>query len=467
MMSSPIRLRVFLGHILILSVALGIFTCSVYGYLRVRLYKDLDALLLSRAEGVVNSIETYWGSEKEEALDLGVKAAALHKRRNLNFYRVALRWVEERSNDPDLNNIVVDILDDRGQIIASSSRQSRVSATDAQYRFVTVPVREEGRLAYVVRVGHDAVFITQPLSQLRLLFLFGVPLTILITGFSGLVLIRLTLKPVAQMTKTARDITAKKLTTRLGLPPGRDEIYQLAVTFNSMLSRLEHDFVAQRRLMEDLTHELKTPMAILKGELEVTLKKDRSIGEYQLALSSNLEETNRLIRLVDDLLFLARGDNQTLGLVLTSVNVTEELNDLLRQVRVLSQAKGQTLNAQLEQDVIIRADQDKIRRMLFNILENAVKYTPPGGRVDVGLKTKSGRAEVRVADTGIGISPQHLQRIFDRLFQVDPSRHQDGVGLGLSIARVIADAHGGTIAVDSTLGQGTVFTIGLGTIKNF
>ncbi len=460
MMSSPIRLRVFLGHILILSVALGIFSCSVYGYLRVRLYKDLDALLLSRAEGVVNSIETYWGSEKEEAVDLGVRAAALHKRRNLNFYRVALRWVEERSNDPDLGNIVVDILDDRGRIIASSSRQGRaLSVTDAQYRFVTVPVQEEGRLAYVVRVGHDAVFITRPLSQLRLLFLFGVPLTIFITGFSGLVLIRLTLKPVAQMTKTARDITAKKLTTRLDVPPGRDEIYQLAVTFNSMLSRLEHDFVAQRRLMEDLTHELKTPMAILKGELEVALKKDRSIGEYQRALSSNLEETNRLIRIVDDLLFLARGDNQTLGLVLTSVNVTEELNDLLRQVRILSQAKGQILNAQLEQDVIIRADKDKIRRMLFNILDNAVKYTPGGGRVDVGLNTKSGHAEVRIADTGIGISPQNLQRIFDRLFQVDPSRHQDGVGLGLSIARVIADAHGGTIAVDSTPGQGTVFTV--------
>ncbi len=461
MMSSPIRLRVFLAHILILSIALGIFTCSVYGYLRVRLYKDLDTLLLSRAEGVVNSIDTYWDAEKEEALDLGAKAAALHKRRNLNFYRVARRWVEERSNDPDLGNIVVDILDDRGRIIASSSttQGSALSATDAQYRFVTVPVQEEGRLAYVVRVGHDAVFITQPLSQLRLLFLFGVPLTILITGFSGLILIRLTLKPVARMTKTARDITAKKLTTRLELPPGRDEIYQLAVTFNSMLSRLEHDFVAQRQLMEDLTHELKTPMAILKGELEVALKKDRSIGEYQRALSSNLEETNRLIRIVDDLLFLARGDNQTLGLVLTSVNVTQELNDLLRQVRVLSQAKGQTLNAQLEQDVVIRADQDKIRRMLFNILDNAVKYTPGGGRVDVELKHKSGRAEVRVADTGIGISPQNLQRIFDRLFQVDPSRHQDGVGLGLSIARVIADAHGGTIAVDSTPGQGTVFTV--------
>jgi heavy metal sensor kinase len=484
MLLQSIRFKIVLWHMLILSLALFIFGMVLYQNLHQRISQDTDDILRSRAKGIEESIDTYWAAEQ---MDIAEGNAKIHfaKEDNINFIRIAKRWVGEKVSDPNLINIVVRIFDAHGNPIATSRNiptehlNSRiyydvkkgadhfdntyldVNGRPSSFRIFTTPVMENKRLSYVVQVASSLSQLHEVLRNLGFSLLFLLPLTVILTGLSGVFLVQLTLRPVDQMIETIHQITAENLRLRLKIPGTKDEIDSLAKTFNQMIARLDEAFTTQRQFMEDISHELKTPLSVLKGELEVTLKRIRSAQEYETTLHSSLEEVNHLVGIVENLLTLARFDAKTTTLQKLSLDLNVLLKDAVEAIQVLAIQKSITLQLNSAHTVEIFADKNQLKRLVLNLLDNAIKYTPPGGKIYIDLRQQKNSADIDITDTGIGIPEKELPHIFDRFYRVDKSRSSVGFGLGLSIAQSIAMAHGGKIYARANVPQGTVFTISL------
>ncbi len=283
-----------------------------------------------------------------------------------------------------------------------------------------------------------------------------------LAALGGAIIAQVALRPLDRMTRTARRISAEDLSRRVERPGTGDELDRLAETLNDMLARLDQAFSQSRRFAADAAHELRTPLAALRGSMEVALRGERSAEEYRRVVASGLEEVVRLIRLSEDLLLLSRsmaGPEPGRAVV--------DLEPLLLEVfdvgARLGQAAGVTVRAEGATPAPVRGDAAALRRALLNLVENAVKYTPRGGKVELRLSARAGTAEVEVSDTGIGLEPADAERIFDPFVRLDAARSRDtgGAGLGLAIARSIVAAHRGTLSVESRPGSGSRFTLRL------
>jgi heavy metal sensor kinase len=263
------------------------------------------------------------------------------------------------------------------------------------------------------------------------------------------------------MIATARQITAENMSLRIAPPETQDEIRELAETFNEMLEKIQQVFISQKQFIQDISHELRTPLTIMRGELEVALKRQRSVEEYSSILQSSLEETAKIGQLLENLLALARLDSSSVSLARDNADISAIMRDILDDMEILAHQKGIEIDFVSQEGIIIPIDKDQIMRSFINILENAIKYTPEKGRVSVEVIREDAYAFITISDTGIGIPEQDLPHIFDRFYQVDSSRSSAGFGLGLSIALSIIEAHGGSITVESTPKQGTTFLISL------
>jgi heavy metal sensor kinase len=267
------------------------------------------------------------------------------------------------------------------------------------------------------------------------------------------------------MNSQTQRISAESLSQRLDVNNPRDELGRLATTINDLLLRLESAFNEQQRFIADASHELRTPLAVLRGETEVALAKRRTADEYQESLSLIQEEAERLSRIVEDLFILARQPiDAPATLIRERVSLNDAVKDCARAAQVLATRKGVRLTAENNSSSInLSGDKELITRMILNLLDNAVKYTPAGGEISLALTRQNGNAEIVVRDTGIGIPEADRQRIFDRFYRVDKARSRalGGAGLGLSIVRWIVEVHGGEIHIDSTPGRGSTFTVDL------
>jgi len=291
------------------------------------------------------------------------------------------------------------------------------------------------------------------------------PIALLLAGGGGWMLARRALKPVDRMAETARRISAEHLTGRLEETGADDELDKLARTLNEMLGRLDAAFKEMRQFTADASHELQTPLTILKGEMEVGLRSLRSPEEYQRILKSALEETDRIAHLVEGLLLLARADAGVLRMDRRPVNLAQLIEEVSGQARILAEARSVNLRLGPVESVSAQGDHAHLRRLLLNLVDNAIKYTPPSGHVTISLQSEGGWASIRVEDTGIGIPPEDQARIFQRFYRSAGARlrGEGGAGLGLCIARSIAEAHGGRIELESTPGRGSTFTVFLPT----
>ena len=279
----------------------------------------------------------------------------------------------------------------------------------------------------------------------------------------GYWLARKALAPVDRMVATAAEITCSRLDRRLETTNPQDELGRLASTFNDMIARLQLSFEEVRRFTADAAHELRTPLAMMRTEAEVALRAPRSPSQDARVLESLLEEIDRLGRLVTQLLFLCREDSG----VATGDRQPVRLDDLIREVadhmQVAAGEKCLTLNVEGPSACRVLGDPDRLRQLLFNLLDNAIKFTPPGGTVTVRGESPNGNARIVVDDTGVGIPPNHLPHVFERFYRVDSSRSDEtgGAGLGLAICRSIAEAHGGRVQIESKLTEGTKVTLTL------
>jgi len=267
---------------------------------------------------------------------------------------------------------------------------------------------------------------------------------------------------VESVTRTARMISAGTIEKRVPVKARGDEIDQLAITFNQMLDRVETLLTELREMTDNIAHDLKSPVTRIRGAAEVTLTTGRSLGEYEAMAASTIEECDRLLDMINTMLLISKTEAGVDKLNLEEIDLTRTVRDACELFRPSAEDKGITLNCEAWEGLKVTGDVRMIQRALSNLLDNGVKYTPPGGRVDVSVSENEQRhVLISIKDTGVGISESELPRIFERFYRGDQSRSQTGVGLGLNLARAIVRAHGGDIRVTSAPGQGSTFIVSL------
>ena len=302
------------------------------------------------------------------------------------------------------------------------------------------------------------------LEEVRATFAWIIPLALLLAGGGGYFLARKSLAPVVAMSSKAERIGAENLHERLPIQNARDELGHLAASFNALLERVDQSFERQRRFMSDASHELRTPAAILRGESEVALSKaERPADEYRESLSVLHAEAQRLTQIVEDLFTLTRADAGQYPISPKAFYLDELVGECVHATRSLALAKNITLTAETGEELPVRADEALLRRMILNLLDNAIKYTPKGGRVKVSCERAESEYALSVSDTGPGIPAELQGKVFERFFRADTARTRSegdgvGAGLGLSIARWIAEAHQGRLILARSDANGSTFT---------
>ena len=330
-------------------------------------------------------------------------------------------------------------------------------------RLLTLPIVRDGRLDQLVQVGISLDRTAAALRRYLHIFLALVPVGVGLAAVGGALIARAALGPVNAMARTARRITAEDLSQRIPVRGTGDELDYLADTLNNMLARLEPAFGQMRRFTADAAHELRTPLTALKGGIEVALRTARTPAEYQRVLRESLEEVDRLIRVAEDLLLFSRATAAGSGLPRARVAMEPLVLEALETGARLAQSTGVTVRLGSATPAEVLGDADALRRALRNLVENAVKYTPAGGKVELSLAREKDAVVLTVEDSGIGIEPADLARIFEPFVRLDAARSRatGGTGLGLAIARGVATAHGGTLTVQSTPKTGSRFSLRL------
>jgi heavy metal sensor kinase len=476
-MHLSIRARLTFWYTGILAATLLLLAAVAYGLLLRGLWHDVDTTLQGVATTLAQTAERsadYFPSDMDEVLRRFFGPSLADK-----FYqfldprgRLDPRWPQFRGQPFQVTPKALANAKEGYATFETVAGPGRYPT-----RVLTFPVVVRGRMVNVLQVGMSL----EPLHMARRHFLWSLaalmPVALLLAGGGGWLLARRALRPVDQMTTAARRIEAEHLAQRLDGAEVNDELGRLARTLNEMLARLESRFEQVRRFSADASHELRTPLTVLKGEIEVALRTQRSAEEYRRVLASTLEEVERMARMVDELLLLSRADAGALRWESEQVELDRLVEEVAKQADVLARPKEVRVSLTEMAPLMVRGDAHRLKQLLLNLADNAVKYTGPGGQVSLGLRavTAEGRpaeasaedqgtgeyAEIVVRDTGVGISADDLPRIFERFYRADPARSRQaaGAGLGLCISKTIAEAHGGRIEVQSAPGVGSTFRV--------
>jgi heavy metal sensor kinase len=324
-----------------------------------------------------------------------------------------------------------------------------------------VPVRAR-RAGRVVVVGESLEGVNEAVRKILVLLLIAGPIALAAAGLAGWWLVRNALLPVDRMRRKAERIGINQLHERLAAPNPSDEIGQLAATLNEMLDRLESGVEARRRLVADASHELRTPLAAMRAELDVSLRDRSRSAQERATLESVREDVDRISRTVDNLLTLALADDGRLELQLAPVELDRLVSSTVSSLHALAATGGISLQAAGSSCRTV-GDEQRLRQALTNLIENAIKFTPPGGEVTVSCWRRGQEVGLTVSDNGVGIPAGAAAHVFDRFYRADRSRSREsgGSGLGLAICYEIATAHGGRIWVQSEEGEGAAFSIAL------
>lgn len=458
-----LRVKLTLYYLALLTAVLVFFGVAVYTYLARSLVNIIDDSLAHQARAI--SVRMTQNEVLESAAD------------------------EAHGDELLLAPQILQIIDAQGQVadepVGSHQHRLPVNVSELtglaegvpffstarlpsgeQIRLVTYRAKDaEGRTFYV-RVGQSLSSLQRARRRLSLLLGLVGPVALLLGSYGGLLLANQALRPVDRLTRTAKEIGEGDLSKRVPVPPQQDELGRLATTFNRMIERLQAAFERQRQFTSDASHELRTPLAVMRGDIEITLRRERTPQEYRRVLTSNLEEIMRLTRLVEDLLMLARADSNQAMLRAEPMVFDELCEQTVEYLRPLAEQKSQTLRYEppAERPLMINGDAQRLKQMLLNLIDNAIKYTPAGGSVTVSVNREGREAVLRVADTGRGIPAEDLPHIFERFFRHSRNTSDKtviGFGLGLSIVKWIVDSHGGKIEAVSKVGAGTTFTVRL------
>ena len=337
-----------------------------------------------------------------------------------------------------------------------------VAAEDTEYRVLDMVISVEGYGDLVLR---GIVSLSDAERDFRFtlrLALILLPMMVGLTALCGYLISRRALRPVAQITRTVSNIQRERdLSKRVRLGKGSDEIYTLGQTFDSLLDELEGSFRREKQFTSDVAHELRTPLTVALMQCEDLLSREDLSPEARREAEVVSRKVKSMVGMVSQLLLLSRADQGRERLTLEELDLSELSEMEAETFAEIAQQQGVELTAEIQPDVFVTADQTLLLRLWGNLLQNALTYGNSGGHIRMGLKTQGNKVLLTVADDGAGIAPEHLERIWDRFYQADPSRSGDSSGLGLSMVKWIAQAHGGEARVKSTVGKGTTFTVKL------
>ena len=461
-----IRTKLILWYSGLLAVIIVMFGVAVYGVTRWALLSTIDRTLESSIEQV---LENSRASAIGQFGPPGQVTVALPQLDAFALSGVLVQVWDLSASSPTLVTTSGNIDDYRQPLDESmlqsvndaemsQSLYSTITKNASEWRVLTHSLDIWGlRIAFQVSTSSQAV--AQASKVLVVIMTGGGACGLLASVGLGFWLSSRALKPINQITGAAAKIAAADdLKTRLPWNGPMDELGRLTSVFNQMMSRLEHLFSVQQRFVADVSHELRTPLTAIRGNLDLIKRYGMDKDSFE-AIES---ETDRMARLVTDLLLLARADYGGLTLELEPLDVDTVVSEVYREARVLAKAHDIKVQILDFEPVRVNGNADRIKQLLLNLVSNALKFTPPEGTITLNLRLEDYDCVLEVADTGIGISPEDQQRIFDRFYQADASRTRvtgEGAGLGLSIAKWIVDAHHGTIGVRSELGKGTTFFI--------
>jgi two-component system OmpR family sensor kinase len=470
-MFSSVRIRLTVWYTAAMAAVLILLASVTYFIIRQNVRARSDAQAVELADTFLSTVNAELGdATKPDSLDSGVASAiSEHRFRDVVFAAfdpngVLIGMSEWFPEDWRHSEWKRDALVGPLQSVLTSPQPFRsVSFAGHSYR---VYIRhfslsqQDATLVVVQSLYHQHEF----LETLARTFVIVIPITLLLAGAGGYLLARSSLSPVVAMSEQARWIGAENLDSRLSVRNPGDELGHLAHSFNDLLDRLNASFERQKRFVADASHELRTPVAILCGETEVALaKEDRSQEEYRETLRILGDESKRLKRIVEDLFTLARADAGQYPLSYTDFYLDELAAECTKNVRTLAAAKHINVACGASGEALIRADEGLVRRLLLNLLDNAIKYTPAGGSVSLNIEERDGVYHLSVRDSGPGIPADFHSRIFERFFRVDKARSRNdqdggGAGLGLSIGTWIAAAHYGKLNLTCSTPEGSTFT---------
>lgn len=457
----PLRLRLTLWYGSALALVLIIFSTVLYLVTARNLRDSVDQSLEETAVAAVRSLEERGFLpliNEEELMSQFPELARIDK-----FFQIfspsgtiTIRSPNVKQHELPLSRQALEVAFS-GRTIFESAKYPK----EPPLRLISVPIIYRGNLLYIVQVGTSMESVEQTLNRLLLVLLVTTPVALTVSLAGGWFLAGRALRPVDAITLAAQRIAGGDLTQRLNVPASADEIGRLAATFNNMIARLETSFRQIRQFSSDASHELRTPLTVMKGETELALRRPREAADYTVVLESNLEEIDRMTRIVDELLFLSRADMGEVKMEYLAVNLEVLLEDISRQASLLGQERDVQVVLGSVTPIVVRGDELRLRELFLNLVDNAVKYSRRGGTVEVTMTAVPGFAKIAVTDHGIGIAPGDLNRIFDRFYRTDDARAhtKKGTGLGLSICAWIAESHHGRIEVQSEFGKGSTFTV--------
>jgi heavy metal sensor kinase len=462
-----LRNRIALWYCGVLSLVLLWFGLSVYLIVRIQLFHHHDAELVDTAQGVEAVL-----SQHEDCEHLTPEQVSqLNQNSKLILFHAVDGDTRSFYRSPDLESRpYLQDLATTPRFLNDQAGYKTYKIAKGFVRVFTKPYRSHAGRQGLIRVMEGLGDVRVPLANLRLALLILAPLAVAASSFGGYWLARRGLAPVDGITRLAREIGASQLSRRLPTPSVNDEIGRLVETFNQMIGRLEASFEGMRRFTADASHELRSPLANLKGTVEVALGEPRDAGEYQTALRSVGEEVERLRRIVEDLLVLARADAGRLSLDREPVRLDVLARDIVDSLSERASAAGVHLTAQADDTTAVHGDEGWLHQLLFNLVENGLKFTAAAPQPDrapevrvVVIETHT-TVRLSVIDSGPGISEADLGHVFERFYRADSARAQGptgGFGLGLSIAAWIVEAHEGTIRAIRRAEGGTEMRIEL------
>ena len=459
----PIRVRLTAWYLVVIFASLALYSLATYFGLRKAIEDTVDHQLQVRTDNIQQFLKTNALQQQGDAPQLLPESSGLGPGDEL--YQVSEVSGTMIYQSPAMHELDVPIDTLR---VRNHYRHHRDNGNFTTYyrrardvRVLSLSV-QIGSNAYRIQVATFVSPLYEALDTFRIWAWIGLPIIICGAGLGGHWLSGRAMKPVYSLVLSTREISERNLAKRIPMPAAQDELSELAMTMNQMLERLEEAFTRITRFTSDASHELRTPITVIRTTSEVILERDRSTEQYREMVGQILKESESASVLIEQLLTLARADADTEQLSFEKVDLCELVEELDPSSRTF--AKNHDLNWSSEipkQPVIVTGDRPHLRRLLLILIDNACRYTKKSGSVRLRLTSERQDVSLEVVDTGIGIPPEELTHIFERFYRASNARYfdPDGSGLGLSIAHWIATAHGGTLTANSTVGSGTSMMI--------
>lgn len=462
-----LRFKLNIWYILILALVIGISDLFLYRIFERNLIETIDTTLYNAAEEVQHAILLSPNNRWQKNADM-IEKAFIVNRLFINIFRIS--GVEKNIRPVTKSRVLLksissehiqNFLESQNPVDPVYLSINEKSQAMHPFRIILFPVLKNSRMKHVIQVGISLKKVFNTMNQFQLILFLFASIIMIITSLGGYFILSRTLIPVRQVVETARNITTEDLSLRIDSKNRKDEIGDLIQTFNEMIGRLEKSVEQIKHFSTEVSHELKTPLTIIRGEIEITMRKERKKVEYKKTLKSVYDEAVKLQKMVNSLLFFSQIITHEELFSFTKIPLDETVLKSFEQSETLARERHIKMILNRIDSVSIFGEEMLINRMIMNVLENSIKYSRPGGSVEISLEKQKKHATLTIRDNGKGIPRQALPLVFDRFYTVDKAaqKREGGLGLGLAIVKRIADMHLASVKIQSTLSKGTMVKI--------